>query len=483
VTGRRASAAPAWAVARGLAGLAVALVLGVGLGALTLVAPALPLAAAAALAGFALLVAARSLRPLLPLYGVVLLIPFTSAMPRGELVPLLAPNEVALLGTMLLGLVYALLAGRRNPVPTTVLVAVAAFALGTSLVPLGAYLVRDVPLSTADLFSLLAPLHYLLLFWLFANVPRSDRERRATIQLMVLAGSAVALIGLLQAAGVGPVTAWLERWYPHAHLLSAEEVGRVTSVLGAWNSLGLFLLTTLLLIAATYVDETRRLYRRNMQVATVLALLCLLATNLYSGLIGVAIGFLLIKRLDPRGLRAVVPIAVIGAVGFVLLLPELSHRFSQQFGTGTWVPQTIGYRWWVWQEYFIPPIAASPIWGVHPTFGHLAFPHPESQYIHYLFRSGAVSLVGHLIWLGALVAWLVRVRSRLARAATRSLALAPLALMLVFSLIGVINPVFTYTASMGYFWIVLGLIVNAYEEERPRAPVPRGPVLPAPSAD
>jgi hypothetical protein len=36
---------------------------------------------------------------------------------------------------------------------------------------------------------------------------------------------------------------------------------------------------------------------------------------------------------------------------------------------------------------------------------------------------------------------------------------------------------------MGYFWIVLGLIVNAYEEERPRTPVPRGPVLPAPAAD
>jgi hypothetical protein len=454
-----------------------ALALGVGLGllaaALAVLSPTLAIALAAAGTVLALLVRG-SLRPVLPLYAVVVLIAFTSAMPRGAFVPLLAPNEVVLLAATLLAVLYAFLARRANPIRPTLLVAVAAFALGTSLVPLAAYLVRGVPLDTADRFSLLAPLHYLMIFWLFANVPRGDLERRATVQLMVLVSSAVSLVGLLQAAGVGGVTAFLARWYPSGHLERADDVGRVTSVLGAWNSLGLFLLTTLLLIAAVYVDERRPLFRRNMQVATVLALLCLLATNLYSGLIGVVIGYVLIKRIDPRGVRAVVPIAVVGAIGFLLLLPELSFRFSQQFGSGSWLPQTIGYRWWVWQEYFIPPIAASPVWGVHPTFGHLAFPHPESQYVHLLFRSGAVSLVGHVVWLVALVAWSLRARARSRSDFTRSLALVPVALLAVFSLIGLINPVFTYTVSMGYFWIVLGLLVSADDETRtaPAEPAP-----------
>jgi hypothetical protein len=448
---------------RGALRLGGALTAGLAVGALAVTAPLLVVALAASAATVAAL-SRGPLRPIAPLLVVVVLIAFTSAMPRGLVVPLLAPNEAALLLVLLLAVVEAFLARRPNAVPAPVLVAVAAFALGTSLVPLGAYALRGVALDTADVFSLLAPLHYLLLFWLFAHVPRGDGERRAVVHVMIATSSIVAIIGLLQAAGVGPVVALLERWYPHSHLDAAGTVGRVTSVLGAWNALGLYLLTHLLLIAAVAVDERRPLYRLNLRVATGLALLCLLATNLYSGLIGVLIGYALIKRLDPRGIRAVIPLAVIGAIGFVLLLPELSHRFGQQFGSGSWIPQTLGFRWWVWQEYFIPPIAASPIWGVHPTYGHLAFPYPESQYIHYLFRSGLVSLMGHLVWLGALAVWLARARGRLSEPFARSLALVPLALMLVFSLIGLINPVFTYTASMGSFWIVLGLVVNAHAE-------------------
>jgi hypothetical protein len=438
---------------------------GLAVAALTVAAPlavALLAVGAAALAGLS----RGPLRPIVLLVVVVVLIAFTSAMPRGLVVPLLAPNEALLLLVLVVAVVEALLARRRNVIPSLVLVGIAAFALGTSFIPLGAYLLRGVSLETADFFSLLAPLHYLVLFWLFAHVPRGERERRAVVHVMVATGSIVALIGLLQAAGVGPVVALLERWYPHGHLDAAGTAGRVTSVLGAWNALGLYLLTNLLLIAAVAVDEKRPLGRLNLRVATALALLCLLATNLYSGLIGVVVGYALIKRLDPRGIGAVVPLVVIGAIGFVLLLPELTLRFGQQFGSGSWIPQTLGFRWYVWQEYFIPPIAASPIWGVHPTYGHLAFPYPESQYIHYLFRSGLVSLAGHLVWLGALTLSLVRMRRRLEERFARSLALVPLALMLVFSLIGLINPVFTYTASMASFWIVLGLVVNAHAERR-----------------
>ena len=44
------------------------------------------------------------------------------------------------------------------------------------------------------------------------------------------------------------------------------------------------------------------------------------------------------------------------------------------------------------------------------------------------------------------------------------MALVVIVLLLVFSAIGAINPVFTYTASMSYVWILLGLVVNAREE-------------------
>src|SRR5690606_30921072 len=110
-------------------------------------------------------------------------------------------------------------------------------------------------------------------------------------------------------------------------------------------------------------------------------------------------------------------------------------------------------------------IAQKSLLGVQPTFEEVEFPYPESQYIYYLYRSGILSLVAHIIWMVGTVVWLVSARRREPpgpnRNVNRSLAMVPIVLILVSSLIGLINPVFTYTASMTYFWMILGLVLNA----------------------
>lgn len=438
----------------------MAVALGGVLGASALLSPLLPALLAAVGAASAALMA-LPLRPIAFLHALIVAIPFSAALPRGAFVPFVVPSELLLIVTVCLALVHAALSRRLPAVPPALLGAAAVFAVGTSLVPLAGYLVRGVALQSTDVLNLVAPVQYLVLFGLCAAVPASARERRQLVHTMIASATAVGAIGLLQAAEVGPVVGWLQASYPSEQAAVSQEAGRVTSVFGAWNALGLFLVTALLLIASISPDQRRAHGRVWLGLATIVTLLCLLATNLWSGMIGVVLGYAFIKTYDPRGLRSVAPLAALVAVGVVLLLPDLTQRVAFQARADTWLPQTLVFRWGVWQDVFVPRIAENPLWGVRPSFAGLAWPYPESQYIGYLYRSGAVSLLAHVVWLLVTVAWLLRaLRRPQADPLQRSLVLASLSLALVLSLIGIINPVFTYSGTMDYFWIVLGLVVN-----------------------
>ena len=440
---------------------AMAVAIGLSLGSLTLISPALP--RVVALTGVAVaLFLTLPLRPILLLYSLIVVIPFTSALPRGIIVSFLTPNELVLLLTTAFAALYLSVGGSRRRIPHTVTFATVVFVLGTSIIPLFAYYLRNIAVTPQDVLSLIAPLQYVLLLYLYSALLRGEHERRLAVQLMVASSSAVALVGLLQIAGVDVVETLLQRFYPSVQTETSALYGRATSVMGAWNALGLFLVTNLLIIAAVYPNETKRTYRLNMQVATVLSILCLLATNLYSGILGLMVGYVFIKTRDRRNFRAILPLSVVIAIGLYLLLPELTARFAYQARAGTWIPETLVYRWSVWKAIFLPRIAQHPVWGVRPSFDGLPFTSPESQYIYYLYRSGGVSLVSHAVWVATLAGWCIRALARSREFFWRSLVLLLLALLIVFSLIGLINPVFTYSGSIDYFWILLGIAINGY---------------------
>lgn len=444
-------------------------VIGVLLGASVLIGGWIPIVVASILALGAISLSLPP-RPIQLIYVLVFLTPFTAAMPRGQVVPFLTANDVLVIISTLVALVYVLLERRGGVFPRPLMLALVAFILGTCIGPVLLYQVRGDALGLEDAFSLLSPLKYVLVFWLFAIVPKTAAERAGLVRAMVLSAGMVAVVGLIQAAGVSPVVEWINSLYPSEQVSRSTEVGRVTSVLGAWNSLGLFLLTALLIIAATIVDQTSLKRRRELIVVAGVILVCLLATNLYSGIIGTALGLVLIKTTDPRGLRSLAPLVIVALIGSVVLMPTIIHRAEMQFVEESWVPQTLRFRYQVWTRYFIPEIAEQPLIGVRPTFDEVAFPYPESQYIYYLYRSGILSLVGHVLWVVGLLVWLTSVRRREPpgpmRNVNRSIALVPIALILVSTLIGAINPVFTYTASMTYFWMILGLVLNSQNGAR-----------------
>jgi hypothetical protein len=350
---------------------------------------------------------------------------------------------------------------RRGSVifPGMVLAALAILAAGTAIIPLAAYRLRGFSLSISEILGLVAPLQYLCLFYFFAVFPKDEAQRHRVIQFMWFLASIVAVIGLLQAAHVGPVTAFLKRFYPSEQTTQAVQVGRMTSVFGAWNVLGTFLMSVLVMALAFQNYPRSPLYRLNTRVMVLLVLPCLLATNFYASLAGLAMSFVILNLIQPRDKRVMLLILLLVVVAAIILWPLISTRIQYQFDSGTLVPQTVRYRILVWEKFYIPMIERSPVWGVSPNLDSVTFAYADSQYLYMAFHAGVIAVASHLIWVALLSGWLYGVM-RSGPELSRNLGAAAFTLLIVYSVMGITNPIFTYSGAMDYFWISLGLIVN-----------------------
>lgn len=432
-----------------------ALLFGVLVGTAYLLSPLASIALIGGLASLYLLVP----HPLRVACILIAAIALTSATPRGAFVPFLKVNELVLVLAFILLFFEGVAQSRMGNVPGTPLVAFIILAAGTSLAPTVYYWVRGAGLDMEEIFSLIAPMQYLVLFWFFAVIAKTTQQRHAIVQFMFLCCSGVALVGLLQAAKIGPISSFLKTWYPSEQTFESAQWGRVTSVLGAWNCLGTFMMFNLLVASAIQYNLDRPIFQLNTLVMVLLAVPCLLATNFYAGVLGLVAGFIILKTIDPRGLKVVIPILLIVAVAAVLLWPSISARLREQFPGDELLPETIQYRITLWEDYYIPSIQKSIVWGVNPSSQHVFWEFPESQYIYLLFRSGLVSLLSHLLWVVILLAWLSRI-IRQERGLTSKLALSIAAQLIVLSIMGLTNPVFTYSATIDFLWINLGLVVS-----------------------
>jgi hypothetical protein len=343
---------------------------------------------------------------------------------------------------------------------------------GTAIVPLVAYLLRDFPLTMSDVFNLVAPIQYIAIVWLFAYLPTSEKQRHQLVQFMLLCASIVALVGLMQAANFGPALNVINAFYPSKHLEDAAQYGRVTSTLGAWNSLGNFLMVALIMVVALngYKERTR-LAKLNMLVCLALSGACLLASGSYASLIGLGMSIVIMSVFDRRNIKIIVLLLIGMAVGGFFLQSLINERLQYQFDDGgELLPATLVYRFKVWEQIYLPIIEKNPLWGVMPTFaGRVSWAWAESQYLYLLFRSGVVSLLAHLGYVAILIRWSYR-HARHGVGLDRPLAMALLAILISLTIMGVTNEVFTSSGVIDYLWMLVGL--NAYRRAKLAEPPP-----------
>lgn len=418
--------------------------------------------------GAIFLVAALS-KPIILCYLLVAAIALTSGINRGDSTPLLMPSKILLLVSVGVTLLVTLVRKRRQIglsgyFGMTLIMLIG----GVVFIPIAVYLEQGVELTFGNAFKMATQIQYVLMFWLFANAPESEKDRRRVIALMLVCAGVVAVVGLLQAVGIGFVTGFLDRFYASSHEEMAANAGRVTSLLGAWNSLGIFLMLSFLVGLAILPEIDKPVMRAGTMVLMALSALCLVASGSYAGILGLIMGIPLIQALAKRKMR-MVPILVLCSIGIFIafllfepfLQPLVNKRLAYQYRDGGLVPQTFLFRVEVWRDVFLPPILQHLPWAVYPTVpSSYAWQYEESQYILLLFRTGLSGLLGFLGWMALTIGWLNRAL-RTSTGFTSAMVTATLTLVIVLVIAGLTNEVFSFAGSIDYLWMMLGMIAGS----------------------
>jgi hypothetical protein len=450
-----------------------ALALGLTLGAATMLSP---------IAGIALIVLAAGLvitlqNPLLLTYALIFATVIFSGMPRGSLIPMFIPNEPVLAGVVALGaLIVILRQTTQRTTPGGVVASTIIFALGTIILPIIIYMLRGFSFGIADIFGLVAPLQFVAIMWLFANLPKNDNERMRIIQVMFLAATFVAFTAMLEAGNVGFMRTILDRFYPNIHTETAAEHGRVVSILGAWNSLGNFLMIVLIMIVMMFDKTKVRLYQINMAICALLSLFALVASGSFASIGGFVIALIITRIFDRTGLDKlgyiVGGLILVGVIMYPIVAPRLAYQFEGSNSTDDSIlPSTFAYRLKVWETVFFPALERNNnfLYGITPNLvgggaGIFRWGWTENQYLYLLVRSGLVSLVAHFIWVVAFSAWLYG-KLRREKGMGQGLAIGLFALFITLTIMGMTNEVFTNSGSMDYFWMLLGLTLKSGSQE------------------
>ncbi len=438
------------------------LLVGLALGILCVISPFLAIIACLACLFF---FAAFS-KPVLLCYLVVAAIMLTSGIERGRFFPLLSVNEVSLLAAFFFALIIILMDQHRKLEITPYFwVAFIALIGGTVIAPIGTFLLLGTKLTISNAFKMVAPVQYFILFLLFAFIPQNEVQRKRIVWLMLLLGALVAVVGLAQGAGIGVVNRLLGYLFSSSHEAMAARAGRITSLLGSWNTLGIYMMTIIFMCWAMLFETERPRGRLVIMGIMGISVLCLIASGSFAGVIGSVIGLIFMQIISQRRIKSI-PVLISIFIGLVLVVlicypllqPLIEKRLAYQFRNGGILPQTLTYRFEIWRQIFIPAIKLHFPWPVYPSVPvNYAWQFEESQYILLLFRTGLIGLLGYLMWIGLTIWWLYR-KYRFGSGLNKALASTAVTLVVVLVVAGVTNEVFSFAGTIDYLWIMLALI-------------------------
>ena len=404
-------------------------------------------------------------KPIILSYLLVAAATITSGIERGRFIPRFSLNEAAL--ALAVGIAFLIVLITKRITMFRFGYGFIAFLLlgcGGVLIPIMIYLLQGTTLTIDTTFKLFANLQYFLLFWLFSVIPVSDKERKRLLYWMIFCGVIVAVVGLMQAARIGFVLSILERFYPSSHgeAFLDVDVNRVTSLLGAWNATGIFLMTNLLICWVMLNSTSQRKDRIFLIVSMAIVAMGLVGTGSYAGILlaltGIGLSELMEKRWwqnIPKNISRIAVILLVLAMIQPLILPIISNRIAFQSSGDGILPHTLTYRFWVWKEVFLPPIVEHFPLAVSPTIPpNYAWLFEESQYVMLQFRTGLVGLASFVSWILFTDLFLNQLR-RNSKGLKFSIISISLVLVFLLTLAGLTNAVFTYAGTGDYLWILL----------------------------
>ncbi|HET9258418.1 MAG TPA: hypothetical protein VFO16_24915, partial [Pseudonocardiaceae bacterium] len=354
------------------------------------------------------LFAAAAYRPVFATYAYLATLPIVAGIDRGQLIPLVRPNE-ALLVVLLLGAIAGgylrWTRGERLSWQLHQLdIPLGVFVLASTAWPLLSMVIRGHVPATTDLAAVLPVCKLVAIYLLVRFSVTTEAQMTRCIRLIIWPGALVAVIAILQTLHVGPVVAMLQAvWTPDRDVAALAERG--TTTLGSPIATGDYIIICLTLIICCGI---RGLLDRRERLGLGLVLGAgVLATGQFSTWISAIVAAVLILwrfstvRHNSKRFLWLVPVAL--AIGAPALIGRL-QGFGE-FG----VPRSWIGRWNNLSTFYLPRFGfINVLLGVSPDS---VLPAPErwrdviyleSGYL-YLLWVGGIVLLAAFIWLSIAV--------------------------------------------------------------------------------
>jgi len=426
------------------------------------------------------------LRPSFGAYLFLFANPLIVGIARGDVVPLLRPNEL-LLGLLLLALALRLalrvMAGQPlragfNAVDGALL----GLAVAGSLLPLGWRLVRSLPVTLDDVLYAIVLWKYLALYGFFRQIVETRRQVLLCLLASMASGVIVAVVAMLQVSNLFGVPELLQQHYDDPFTggdgpVTSRGTSTIASSFGTADVMIMNLLIALALL--------RWLRWRSWLLAGGAALFLsgAVAAGAFSGFIGLGFAlfvFAVATREIARLAMAALPMALLGGIAFWPVIAGRLEGFTRPSG----LPQSWEGRWENLRDFFLPEIVRGVNWltGVRPA---ARVPGPESWREWVYIESGYVWLlwIGGVPFLFAFIAFVVFAGWYLWHIARRHEDMPAVVATVAISYLGVIvllmllDPHLTVRGSADLFFPLLAL---ALFRPPARPPVPAAAMISPP---
>jgi hypothetical protein len=414
--------------------------------------------------------AAAAYRPVFATYAYLGTLPLIAGIDRGNLIPLVRPNEallVVLLAGALVGGYLRWCRGERVRLQLHQLdIPIGVFLLMSTAWPLLSFVLRGQTPVTSDLAAVLPVAKLVAIYLLVRFTVTTETQLVRCFRLIIWPGAVVAVIAILQTFNFGPVVSVLQAvWTPDSNAAALAERG--TTTLGSPLATGDYIIICLTLVICC---GARGLLDRRERLALGLLLGAgVLATGQFSTLISavVAAGVILWRfsavRRNSKRFLWLIPVAL--AVGAPALIGRL-----QGFGDYGLPASWIG-RWNNLSTFYLPRFGfINVLLGVSPNS---VLPAPErwrdviyleSGYLDLLWIGG-IPLLAAFFWLSVVV--LRRTGTLMAQPGAVGAAASALWVCWWFLLIvTVLDPHLTYRGTGDVLFMLMGITTGRLSVQR-----------------
>lgn len=437
---------------------------------------------AALLAGLVFTVMlAIAMYPPLAAYVLLATTPLLVGIDRGQAIPFLRPSEaVALIAAAALGarMLVLVVTGRQLDLTlrlTRIDAAIVALAASSSVIPMMWMALRGRHITQDDVLYALVLWKFYALFLIVRLSIRTERQVDRCIRVILAASAFVAVVGIMQAIGVGSVTSFLNQFYsPQGQ--GALTSGRASATMGSSFSVADVMTSCVALTVALIVRGSR--HRLLLGGLAVLFVIATLASGEFSAVIGLAVAGFSIGILIRRFGQTLFASACAAALAIVLLQPVIEERL-QHIDPHSGLPSSWLARVTNLKVFFLPQLTSDFNWvtGVRPTS---QLPNPQNVLGFVWIESGHV----WLLWTGGIAmglafcafVWVaMRTMGRIARArddAIGMVAVASFTSLAAMTVLMTFDPHLTLRGAADLDFSLLALALTGWTAQRARAPAP-----------